>query len=138
MTTDDLDVDDALDGLEPIERLTLKVGKLTTAIRDERQARRFGHRLGALAVVAVLLFCGLLWRNIRDIEQTRTEARVAACVKDKKFATAHDKLVIALATAGGTRPITPDIQPKVDEQLVPVPDCSPAGIAAFYHHGKKK
>lgn len=65
----------------------------------------------------------------------RTEARLYTCLKDKKFAEAHNKLVMALATGGGRREITAEDQPLVDEQIVPVPDCSPEGIAQFYEDG---
>lgn len=64
----------------------------------------------------------------------RTESRLNTCLKDRKFAKAHNSLVYALAHSDPTRTATE--QAAVDEQAVPhyveVPDCSPEGIAAFY------
>lgn len=70
------------------------------------------------------------------IIQQRTESRVRLCEKDKRFAQAHNRLVIAIATDAGSHAIAPDVQAAVDANTVTVPDCSPAGIAAFYA-GKK-
>lgn len=71
-------------------------------------------------------------QQLDAILEARTEARIATCVKDTKFAEAHNRLVMALATGGGEREIPPEVQPKVDEQLVAVPDCTAAGIKKFY------
>jgi hypothetical protein len=73
---------------------------------------------------------------IHQILEQRTESRKNTCEKDLKFANAHNRLVIAIATGAGTHPISPELQPKVDEQLVKVPDCSPAGVKAFYEGTK--
>lgn len=87
---------------------------------------------------------------VKQLTVQRTEARIQTCKKDLKFANAHNRLVerdkglvLAIATAGGQRPIPPDVQPIVDaelaqydQNLVEVPDCSPAGIKAFYEGDK--
>lgn len=73
-----------------------------------------------------------LERAIDDIVATRTESRVAACENNLRFAEAHNKLVMGIATSAGTREIPPSLQAAVDEQLVPIPDCSPPGIIDFY------
>lgn len=64
----------------------------------------------------------------------RTEARVNTCLKDKKFADAHNGLVLYFAALGEKDPTTDpgllaDFKAK---NLVPTPDCTPEGIAAFY------
>lgn len=76
--------------------------------------------------------------QLEQILQTRAESRLINCEKDAKFALAHNKLVMALATGGGEREIPPEVQPKVDEQLVTVPDCSAQGLADFYKGDKDK
>ena len=73
---------------------------------------------------------------VDEVIATRTESRKNTCLKDMKFAEAHNRLVIGIVTAAGTREIPPNLQSAVDEQLVPVPDCSPAGILAFYEGTK--
>lgn len=89
----------------------------------------------------------------------RTEARLYTCLKDKKFAEGHNAKVVSdaqrdndflvlLATDGGRRPIQAKDRAIVDaqmaennrlrdENIVPVPDCTAAGIAAFYEHGQQ-
>lgn len=64
----------------------------------------------------------------------RIEARVNTCFKDKKFADAHNALVLYFAALGEKDPSTdPELLADFKaKNLVPVPDCSPAGIAAFY------
>lgn len=70
----------------------------------------------------------------RLVVDQRSESRRNLCLKDQKFARAHNSLVYALAHSDPGR--TAAEQAKVDEQAIPhyvaVPDCSPAGIAAFY------
>lgn len=96
--------------------------------------------------------------NAAAIVRVRTDSRVAACQKDKKFALAHNALVRStvdrniqfldlLATSGGRQQVRPEDQAIVDEQIaayksdlkniVRVPDCTPAGIAAFYAQSGK-
>lgn len=89
----------------------------------------------------------------------RTEARLYTCLKDKNFAEGHNAKVISdaqrdndflvlLATDGGRRPIQAKDRAIVeaqmaennrvrDENIVPVPDCSPKGIADFYERGRQ-
>lgn len=88
----------------------------------------------------------------------RTEARLYTCLKDKKFAEAHNRYVVSdakrdndfldvLATAGGQRAPRPQDIPIIetqkaennlgrDENLVAVPDCTAEGIAKFYEEGE--
>lgn len=86
--------------------------------------------VGALAVSVVFVVDDQ--RDDRKLLEQRAEARVATCEKDVKFAEAHNRLVVALATADGTREIPPALQPRVDNQLVTVPDCTPEGLERFY------
>lgn len=76
------------------------------------------------------------------VEQ-RTEGRLIACLKDKRFAEAHNALVeshnefvMILVTGGGEREPSPQALAAVEAErirnnrnLVSVPDCSPEGLA---------
>lgn len=64
----------------------------------------------------------------------RTESRLQNCLKDNRFANAHDSLVLYFAAIGEKDPTTDPglIADFKAKNLVPVPDCTPQGIAAFY------
>ena len=137
-------------------------------LRDER--RRWRWRFASVGLVIVILV-GFVIRSNRIADDAsdaageakhaidlvlaqRTEARINTCLKDKKFAEAHNRKVVAdadkanafivlLATGGGRREIRPEDRALVDneiaennqlrdENIVEVPDCTPAGIKAFY------
>lgn len=94
----------------------------------------------AVAAVTVAVILGLAVSNtasdakdaVHQVVAQRTESRERLCEKDKRFAEAHNRLVIAIATDAGTHPIDPDVQAAVDANTVTVPDCTPTGIAKFY------
>lgn len=66
------------------------------------------------------------------VVQQRTESREINCLKDQRFAQAHNRLVYALATGAGTHPVRPQDQAALEENTVDEPDCSPKGIKDFY------
>lgn len=74
-----------------------------------------------------------LEQQVQDIRATRDESRRFNCLKDQKFAVAHNSLVFDLVHG---EPHSAAEQAELDERAAPhyvtVPDCSPEGIAAFY------
>lgn len=121
---------------DPVDRLTAAVAVLAAQIKAEKEAKRSARQQLAVALVAIVALAVYGWwsnnARIDDVIAARTESRVAACTNNQKFAEAHNKLVLGIATGAGTREIPPALQPAVDEQLVAVPDCSPQGIVDFY------
>jgi hypothetical protein len=90
-----------------------------------------------------------LQRTVDDIVAARTEGRLTTCQSDQRFELAHNRLVTAnevfvttiLRDSAATKP--PDERPAIlayaaartgefEVTKVPVRDCSPAGIEAFY------
>lgn len=69
---------------------------------------------------------------IELILEQRAESRLNTCLREKKAAEAHNKLVIGIVTQAGAREIPLELVDEVEEQLVTVPDCSPQGIKDFY------
>lgn len=133
--------------------LTDQVQALAELIFEEKEAKREAEKANrrsnrilkvAVAVLAVLVlllgFAAARANTAADdakdavgqVIAQRTESRENVCQSNKGFAEAHNKLVIGIVTQAGARPIPPDLQDEVDEQLVPVPDCTPEGIEAFY------
>lgn len=142
MATDHLDTDELdqeLAGLDPIERLTVKTGRLTKAIKGERDARRRGNRIMAVAITVVLLFSGLLWKAIDEIRSARTEGRVLSC---NQLNTLIDPLNDIIAGFAAPRPDraarTPEEQAALNMQVSQIllrrRVCTPEGIAAFYRN----
>lgn len=97
--------------------------------------------LGALLGIGIFVLAVQRAANdsqdaVDQVVAQRTEAREATCVKDKRFAEAHNRLVIAIATGGGTHEIPEETQAAVDANTVDVPSCTPEGIRDFYEGGK--
>lgn len=100
--------------------------------------------IASLAVTVVTAFVAADANNaaakaqaaVDQVIEQRTESRKNTCENNRKFAEAHNKLVIGIVTAAGTREIPPSLNEAVKEQIVPVPDCSPEGIREFYEGAK--
>lgn len=102
--------------------------------------------IAAVALIVMAVFVSITQRQIDTIEKAaadaqeavelvvaqRNEARETVCLKDQRFAQAHNRLVMALATGAGAHEVRPEDQAAVDANTVPVPDCSPQGIEDFY------
>jgi hypothetical protein len=160
--------DEVLGLTEQVRRLARIQTQEREAKRDAARANTRSKRILAVAVAVLTVLVVLQGIGLALTASTastaeaateqllvqRSEARLNTCIKDKRFAEAHNAFVTAdtasdnaflllLATSAGRREIAPEDQPIVDAQiaennrvrdsnLVPVPDCSPEGITAFY------
>ncbi len=130
---------------DPVDHET-PLEELNRLLRDER--RRWRARFVGVALI-VLIGAAFLVRTSQVATEAkaaavkaqeavdlvvaqRAEARVTACEKDKRFAIAHNNLVNFFLSVPDNDP-DPVLRKRFeDENIVPVPDCSPAGIAATY------
>jgi hypothetical protein len=134
---------------DPIEALRGEITTLTDTIRAEKQAKRWALRVVSAVLVLLMVVVGYLWHQNTQIIQARTAGRVAACEADRNFATNHDKLVQGVQALVMTvfHVVTAQAKPEVkadaealisrlntpfDGNIVPIRECDPASIAAFY------
>lgn len=110
--------------------------------------------IGTSSTAVVAVFANLQKTN--DIVEARTAGRIAACNVNRTFAMAHDGLVqrskdllSQTFNAPGQPVRTPEKQQQIDAYLkaqfdaydrniVPIPKCDPASIAALYAKRSKK
>lgn len=128
--------------------LLAEMTKLRAALAVSRKRELFWR-----AFVLVVLFAGVYFfvgqkHNLEVIVSTRTEARATTCKSDNTFIENHNVLVDAVEQAAGivsapNAARTPAQQQaadafvmeyiaKVEKARVPLRDCSPEAITAFY------
>lgn len=125
---------------DDVAALTVEVGRLSAAVRAEKEAKRTSNRRMSVVIVLLVLLGGWGWLNnnqrIDQIIDVRTGSRQVSCDDRQAFAEAHNFLVLGIVTRNFTRPVPADLDEGTQKQLAPVPSCATPQEVEDYVTGK--